>query len=142
MMQRLRPAKVTVDVVVWDKLNKRYHQTKLPGRLFLIDGRHVKLYQPKVLAAAIDRTTQTLSNWTKSGRLPAPTFAVTDTQHKRWYSHAQVTMANKVWLKHRKSGQGKYFRTDPFLAEVRQHWHLDFVDTGVFDDGQEAKRQK
>lgn len=125
-------AQVFIEVTVWDKLNKRFHKTKFGGKLFDLDGRQIKLFQPRVFAASVDRSTQTVQNWSDAGQLPQPIFHVTGTRYKRWYSAAQITMANKVWLKHRKSGQGKFFKTVPFLEEVTKHWHLDFVDTGVF----------
>lgn len=128
-----KPAQVHIEIIVWDKINKRYSKVKFGGKLFEIDGKQLRLFQPRVLAAAVDRTTTTITNWVRTGLMPPPTFHVTGTQYKRWYSAAQITMANKVWQKHRKTGRGKFFPTEPFLTEIKKHWHLDFVETGAFD---------
>lgn len=108
----------------------RWRDAKRYGRVYLYDKGEVELFTVRVLAEALDRSSDTLISWEKDGLLPKPVYQVTGGKHLlRFYSGSQVLNLNRLFivkyrgLKHlEKAGRARNpERLRQFYRDLR-HW--------------------
>ena len=118
-----------VKIKQWSRVKKELVSREYGGRLFEIDGKYIKLFPLRVLAAAIDRTQRTITDWEREGIFPKPMYAVPGSNTKRWYSERQILALNEIWMKYRGQGKSAHFDKVAFLRDVAASFYkADLVD--------------
>lgn len=76
---------------VWVNVERR-------GKVFVVGDREVELFPIRVLAEALDRTSDVIMRWERSGQFPKPIFEVpSEKLCGRWYSKEQITNMHRIF---------------------------------------------
>lgn len=106
----------------WDKDLGRYVEVTRKGKVYDLDGRNVELFPVRVLAEALDRTSQSIQRWHREKTLPPPMFKTPGENVNRVYSKWQIINVAHLYVT-RYDRKNRYFDKEKFLSEVRAVWY-------------------
>lgn len=96
------------------------------GTEFDLDGVAVELFTIGVLAASMDRTSQSLLKWEKAEHLPKPMYQL-EGNKRRWYSSTQVTNLHRlVWGRYQ-CRKNHTISLDMFFKDVRTVFYSQHI---------------
>lgn len=117
------------------KLNggKPWYEMTHKGTTYQLDNSFIELFEIKILAAAIGRTSRQVWLWEKEKKIPKPLIVVEGSRCKRWYSAAQIVNCNRIF-KYRYFGHKTlHDRAPEFFKDINSIWFTN--DVVVTTDG-------
>jgi hypothetical protein len=92
-------------------------------------GETIELFRVKIFAEALDRTTEAIKEWHKTGKLPPPLFVPEGEQCKHWYSATQIVNCHRLMTGKYRGAKYIHNRVlfEQFIADVQAVWYAQQV---------------